>query len=122
MVSTPVAAVNHPPNVAGSLIPILSQGSGANEDHVILVEPSDSAPQMDKGKQPVDEGLQRKRKRAVSVENDESIPREGFMANARCTGHKEKFFSINPDAYLNGWLADVADRCRQLPFRLYLPV
>ena len=51
---------------------------------------------MDKGKQLVDEGFQRKRKWTVSVESDDSIPWEGLIVDARCADCEEKFFRINP--------------------------
>ena len=60
----------------------------------------------DKGKQPVDEGLQRKRKRVISIESDEFIPGEGLMADARCAGREEEFFRINRDADPSGRLAN----------------
>ena len=118
MVPTPEAAVNPPPNIASSLIP----AHGINEDSATSVEPSESAPQVDKGKQPMDESLQHKRKWVVSIKSDESIPGEGFMADARCTGRKEEFFKINLGANPKGQLADVVDHCRQLPLHLRLPI
>ena len=50
------------------------------------------APQMDKGKQPVEEGSQRKNKLAVSVKSDKSIPGEDLMEDARHTSHEKEFF------------------------------
>ena len=58
MVPIPVATVNSSPNVADSLMPAPSQGHSINEDLVASMEPFESFPQMDKGKQPIDEGLQ----------------------------------------------------------------
>ena len=75
---------------------------------------------MGKRKQPAEEGFQHKRKLAVSIERDESIPGEGLMADARRVGHGEEFFRINPCADPMGWLTDVADHCRQLPLHLRL--
>ena len=122
MVSTPVAAMNPPPNVAGLVIPAPSQGHGINEDPVTAVEPPDSALRVDKGKQPTNEGLQGKRKRVVSVKSDEFIPGEGLMVDARCADHEKEFFSINPYVDLKGRLMDVADHYRLLPFCLCLLV
>ena len=62
VVPTPIAAVNRPPNVAGSLIPAPGHDHGANKDPITLVEPYESAPLVDKGKQLVDKGSHRKRK------------------------------------------------------------
>ena len=63
--------------------------------------------------------MQKKKKKwVVSVESDESIPREGLMADIRCVGREEEFFNINPGADPEGRLADVADRCRHLPLHL----
>ena len=67
---------------------------------------------MDKGKQHTEEGFQRKRKRVVSIESDEFVPKEGLMADARSVGRKEKFFKINPSANPKARLLDVADCCR----------
>ena len=47
------------------------------------MEPFESAPRVDKGKQPVDEGTQRKRKSVVSIKSDESILGEGLMADVK---------------------------------------
>ena len=58
----------------------------------------------------------------MSVESDESVPGEGLMVDARCTGLEEKFYRINLGANPTGRLADVVDRCRQLVLRLRLPV
>ena len=54
--------------------------------------------------------------------NDESIPGEGLMADVKCAGHKEEFFSINSGTDPNGRLANDMDRCRHVPFHLCLPV
>ena len=116
------AVVNPPPNMAGSLIPTLNQSHGANEVLVTSVEPSEFAPQVDRGKQPANESSQRKKKRTVSFESDESIPGEGLMADARRAGYGEEFFNINLGANMKGWLADVADHRRHLPLCLDLPV
>ena len=62
VVPIPAAALNTLPNMADSLVPIPSQGHSVNKDLVTLVEPFESTPQVDKGKQPANEGLQRKRK------------------------------------------------------------
>ena len=45
----------------------------------------------------------------MSIESDESIPREGLMADARHINRKEEFFRINPGTDLKGRLIDVAD-------------
>ena len=74
VVPTLMATMNPPLDMTGLLILTLSQGSGTNEDPITLMEPSESSPRVDKGKQPTDEGLQCKRKRAMSVESDKSIP------------------------------------------------
>ena len=58
----------------------------------------------------------------VSIESDESIPREGLKGNARSSSRKEEFLSINLGADLKGRLAKVTDRCRHLPFCLRLPI
>ena len=70
----------------------------------------------------MEEGFQHKRKRVISIESNESIPREGLMADARHAGHEEEFFSINLGADLRGRLADIADHCKQLPLHLRLPI
>ena len=58
----------------------------------------------------------------MSIKSDESILEEGPMADARHTGHEEEFFSFNLGADSKGWLTDIADRCKHLPFRLRLLV
>ena len=83
MVPTHVVTVNPPPDEVGLLVSTLSHGHSVNKDLVILVKPLEPAPQMDKGKQPVEEGLQSKRKRDVSAESDESIPGDGLMVDTR---------------------------------------
>ena len=45
----------------------------------------------------------------MNVESDESIPREGLMADARRAGHEEEFFNINMGVDPKGRLTDVAD-------------
>ena len=47
---------------------------------------------MDKGKQPMGEGFQLKKKRDMSVESNESAPREDLMADVRRAGREEEFF------------------------------
>ena len=46
-----MAAVNPLPNMAGSLVPTPSQGNIVNEDPITSMEPFESAPWVDKGKQ-----------------------------------------------------------------------
>ena len=58
----------------------------------------------------------------MSAEGDESIHRERLMADARCAGHEEEIFRINPGVDPKGRLENVADHCRQLPLHLRLPV
>ena len=58
----------------------------------------------------------------MSAESDESIPREGHMADARCARHEEEFFRINPGVDPKGQLTNVTNCCRQLPLHLRLPV
>ena len=94
VVPIPVAIVNPPPDGVGSLIPTPSHGHSINEDPVTSVEPFESTPQMNKGKPPMEEGLQCKNKRVVSIERDKSIPREGLMADARCACREEEFFLL----------------------------
>ena len=57
VVPTPVVTVNPPPNGAGSLVFAPSHGHNVSENPVTSVEPLEPTPQMDKGKQPVEEGL-----------------------------------------------------------------
>ena len=70
----------------------------------------------------MEEGFQLKKKRAMSIESKESILGVGPIADARHAGHEKEFFRINSGADPTGRLVDVADRCRQLPFHLHLPV
>ena len=58
----------------------------------------------------------------MSVESDESIPREGLIADTRHAGREEELFRINPSTNPTGRLADVADHCRQLHLHLCLLV
>ena len=58
MVPTPAAAVNPLPNVVGSLVPAPSHSHSVNKDPVTSIEPFESAPRVDKGKQPTDEDSQ----------------------------------------------------------------
>ena len=44
------------------------------------------------------------------------------MADARHASREEEFFRINPGADPKGRLANVADRCRQLPFCPRFPI
>ena len=121
MVPTPTAIVNPLSDEVGSLVPGPSHGHSINEDPITSIEPLKPAARMDKGKHPVEKGLQCKRKWAVSVKSDESIPGEGLMADARHASHEEEFFRINPGADPMGQLADVTDHCRQLLLHLRLP-
>ena len=116
VVPTSIAILNPLSNEASSLAPVPSHGHSVNENIVTPAEPLEPAPRMDKGKKPTEEGFQRKRKRAVSVESDESIPKEGLMADARRAGVEEKF----QGADLTVRLANVTDCCRQLPLCLRL--
>ena len=75
VVPTPAAVVNPPPDKVGSLVPTPSHGHSVNKDPVTSVELFKPIHRMDKGKQPMVKGFQHKRKRVVSVESNESIPR-----------------------------------------------
>ena len=70
----------------------------------------------------MDKGLQRKRKKTVSVESDKFIPDEGLITNTRGVGREEEFFRINLGVNPKGRLVDVVDHCKQLPLHLCLPV
>ena len=48
----------------------------------------------------------------MSIESDESIPREGLMADVRHAGRGEEFLKINPGADPMDRLADVVNCCR----------
>ena len=117
-----VTVVSPSPDGVGSLALIPSYGHCVNEDADPLPESLEPAPRMDKGKQPAEKGFQLKRRRAVSIESDESILEEGLMADARCVGREEEFFRINQGTDPTSRLVDVVDRCRQLPLRLRLLV
>ena len=58
----------------------------------------------------------------MSVESDESILKEGLMVDARHDSREKEFFRINLGVGPMGRLVDVADRCKQLPLHLRLPV
>ena len=58
----------------------------------------------------------------MSTENDKFVPKEGLMVNARYSSCEKEFFRINPGVDMTSRFVDVVDRCKQLPFRLYLPV
>ena len=77
---------------------------------------------MDKGKQPVEEGFQHKKKWVVSIKSDESVPGEGLMADARHACREEELFRISSGVDPTDRLVDVANRGRQLLLRLCLPV
>ena len=79
----------------GSFVPISSHGRIVNKDAILPSEPLEPAPKTDKRKQPAEEGFQHKRKWAISIDSNESVPREGCMADARCAGREEEFFRIN---------------------------
>ena len=51
-----------------------------------------------------------------------SLSLVGLMVDARCAGYEEEFFRINPGVDPTCQVADVADRCRQLPLHLRLSV
>ena len=122
VVPMPAVVMNTLFDEASSLAPVPSHGHSVNEDVVTPTEPLQPAPRMDKVKQHIEEGFQHKRKRAMSVDSDNSILREGLMANARRTGHEKEFFRINLGVDPTSQLADVADHCRQLPICLLLSV
>ena len=122
VVPTSVAIVTPPSDGVGPLAPAPCHGHSANEDVVPPVEPLEPARRMDKGKQPTEEGFQHKRKQNVSVERDSSIPREGLMADAKCTGREVEFFIIDSGADPMGRLADVSNCCKQHPLHLRLPI
>ena len=58
----------------------------------------------------------------MSVESDDFVFGESLKVDARRASHKGECFRINPGADPTGRLTDVADRCRQLPNCLHLPV
>ena len=122
MVFVPAAIVTPSPGGASSLTPVPNHGYRVYEDAILPVESLEPAPWMDKGKQLEEEGFQRKRKWAMSVESDESILEEGLMEDVRCAGREEEFFRINLDANSTGQLTDVVDHYRQLCLRLCFPV
>ena len=122
MVPTSTTVVNPPSYELSLLAHVPSHGHSVNKDSVTSVEPFEPTPQMDKGKQPTKEGFQPKRKRAMSIESDKSIPREGLMTNSRRAGREEEFFKIKLSADSTGRLADVENRCRQPPLCHCLPV
>ena len=82
------------PDGAGSLVPVPSHGHSINEDPITSVEPFEPAPWMDKGKQLVEEGLQRKRKRVASIESDKSISDEGLLAYEGALVVKKNFSGL----------------------------
>ena len=119
VVPAPTLVMNSSSDGAGSFVPVSSHGHVFNEDVTLPSEPFEP---MDKGKQPIEEGFQHKRKWAISVERDESVLGEGLMADARRAGREEESFRINSSPDSTGRLADVADNCRQLPLHLHHPV
>ena len=94
VVPAPAAVMSPSFDGADSLAPISSYGPRVHEDIVPPAESLEPAPWMDKGKQPVEEGFQRKRKRAVSVASDKSATREGLMADASVLVTKMNFLEL----------------------------
>ena len=77
---------------------------------------------VNKGKWLAKESLQRKRKRALSSENNESeVQGEGLMADARQTSHVGEFYNINSDVDLRGeLLTSRSTNCFPISLRLSL--
>ena len=78
---------------------------------------------MEKRKQPIDDSLQKKRKRAANTDNEEVAGIEGsFMADARCMEWRDKFVSINPTDDYEGRVTDIKEHFGCLPLHLCLPI
>ena len=122
MVFASATIVTPPHDGTSSLAPVPSHGHRVHKDDVPFVESLGPVLRMDNGKQPMEEGFQRKRKWVVSVDNNECIPEEGLMVDARRIGHEDELFRINPNVDSASWLTDVTDRCRQQPLRHRFPV
>ena len=116
-----------PPRLTGTTaVPTPPSGQSVKVSGEQIHSSQDSscpAPRKDKGKQPLEDQQQRKRKQVVEMDSEGTVeaPEGGFIANTRRVERRERYVSFNPIEDYQGRVENIKGYFSNLPRHLCIP-